>query len=87
MYYVYFLLLDRKLIYKGFTADLKRRISEHKRAKVKSTLRHKDKLLIGYESYLMKSDAQRREKFLKTSEGRKLFRRQYRDILRKYSID
>jgi len=37
--------------------------------------------LIGYESYYLKSDAERREKFLKTNEGRRLFKQQYRDIL------
>ncbi len=86
MSYVYFLLLNKKIIYKGFTDDLKRRIEEHKKDKVKSTARYSSKLLIGYEAYLQKSDALRREKFLKTSEGRRLFRQQYRDILKRFNI-
>ena len=81
MYYVYFLLLNNFNIYTGFTNNLKRRILEHKSGKVNST-KHKMPLkLIGYEAYLLKTDAERREKFLKTTEGRRLFRQQYRDIL------
>lgn len=43
--------------------------------------------LIHYEVYKYKSDAQRRERFLKTTEGKRLLRQQIRDILRdiKYS--
>ncbi len=82
MYYVYFLLLSNNNIYKGFTSDLKRRINKHKLGKVKSTKRLKPLKLIGYEAYLYKSDAERREKFLKSNEGRKLFKQQYRDILK-----
>ena len=37
--------------------------------------------LIGYEAYLTKGDALRREQFLKKSQGMKLLRQQYRDIL------
>lgn len=80
MFYVYFLLLNNGQIYTGFTNDLRRRMEEHKLGKVTST-RNKISKHIGYEAYLAKSDAQRREKFLKTTEGRRLFRQQYRDIL------
>ncbi len=86
MYYVYFLLLDRAVVYKGFTEDLKRRIGEQKRGKVKSTSKYKDIKLIGYDAYLLKSDAQRREKFSKTSDGRKLFKQQYRNILNQFEV-
>jgi putative endonuclease len=80
MYYVYFLLLKTNRVYTGFTDDLKRRMSEHKSGRVEST-RKLSPALVGYESYLLKSDAQRRERFLKTTEGRRLFQKQYRDIL------
>jgi len=81
MFYVYFLNLTNGDIYTGYTEDLKRRMDEHKLGKVKST-KHKGPLtLIGYEAYKLKSDAARRERFLKTTEGRRLFRQQYRDIL------
>ena len=81
MYYVYFLQLSNSDIYKGMTEDLKRRVYEHKNGKVESTRNYSPIILVGYEAYQLKSDAQRREKFLKTTEGKKLFRRQYRDIL------
>lgn len=81
MYYVYFLLLINGDIYKGSCSDLKIRIKEHKLGKVKSTKNYLPFEIVGYESYLLKSDAQRRERFLKTTEGKKLLRRQYRDIL------
>ena len=83
MYYVYFLLLKNQRVYTGSTNDLKRRMSEHNRGKVAYTKNLRPLKLIGYESYLLKTDAIRREKFLKTTEGKRLFRQQYRDILEK----
>jgi len=82
MYYVYFLFLNNQKIYKGFTANLKRRISEHKIGKVSST-KNKNPTLIHYEAYLLKTDAERREKFLKTTEGRRLLKQQLKDLLNK----
>ena len=87
MIYVYFLLLCNKDIYKGSSDNLKRRLQEHKRGNVASTRNFRPVLLIGFEGYAFKSDAQRREKFLKTTEGRRFFRQQYRDILKKYLLD
>ena len=87
MFYVYFLLLSNLDIYKGFTDDLKRRYREHQQGKVKATMDRRPLKLIGYEAYLLKSDAQRREKFLKTTEGRRFLRMQYRDIFDKYKVE
>ena len=64
-----------------------RRLGEHQHGKVKSTKNFLSAKLVGYEAYLLKSDATRREKFLKTNEGRKLFKKQYRDILNINNID
>lgn len=83
MTYVYFLIMNNTCIYTGSSSDLRKRYKEHKSGKVKST-KDKNPLLIGYESYSEKSDALRRERFLKTTEGKRLFRMQYRDILKKY---
>ena len=80
MYYFYLLVLNNGNIYKGITLDLRRRLGEHKRGKVLST-KNKNPKLIHYEAYLLKSDAKRREKFLKTTEGRRLIKQQLRDIL------
>ena len=80
MYYLYILFLNNGNLYKGVTSDLKRRIGEHKRGKVIST-KNKNPRVIHYESYLFKSDVRRREKFLKTTEGRRLLKQQLRDVL------
>ncbi|MDD5043521.1 MAG: GIY-YIG nuclease family protein [Patescibacteria group bacterium] len=83
MFYVYLLLLINGDIYKGFSGDLKRRLEEHDRGKVGATRNFRPAKLIGYEAYLLKSDAVRREAFLKTTEGRRLLKQQYRDIIDK----
>jgi putative endonuclease len=81
MYYVYFLKLSNGDVYKGMTENVSRRIQEHSDGKVESTKNYQPSKLIGYEAYLLKSDALRREKYLKTTEGRRLLRQQYRDAL------
>ena len=82
MYYLYVLFLGNGNLYKGITTNLKRRIKEHKYGKVKSTRNKKPINLIYYEAYLLESDSQRREKFLKTTEGRRFLRQQLRDVLK-----
>ena len=82
MFYVYFLFLTGGKPYKGFTTNLKRRVEEHKAGKVSST-KNRNPVLIHYEAYLIKTDAERREKFLKTTEGRRLLKQQLRDLLKK----
>jgi len=81
MHYLYLLLLSDNNIYKGTTDDLKRRFDEHKRGKVKSTKNKRPLKLIHYEAYFLKSDANRREKFLKTTEGQRLLKQQLKDLL------
>ncbi len=81
MFYVYFLKLSNGDVYKGLTSTLDRRMREHAQGKVTSTRNYLPARLIGYECYCVESDARRREKFLKTTEGRELLRRQYRDDL------
>ena len=83
MFFVYFLKLSNGDIYKGLTEDIKRRLSEHEAGKVASTKNCLPSVLIGYEAYNLKSDALRREQFLKSTEGRRLLKHQYRDILEK----
>ena len=86
MHYLYILYLKNGMLYKGITSDLKRRIREHKSGKVKSTKFKRPLKLIYYESYLTKSDAERRERFLKTTEGKRLLRLQLRDVLRQLKL-
>ena len=81
MFYVYILRMNNGQLYTGYTSDIERRMKEHDRGIVKSTSKRRPLVLIHYEVYLLESDARRREKFLKTSEGKKLLRKQIRDIL------
>ena len=78
--YVYYSSLDKKF-YIGYTANLKRRIDEHKRKKVKSTAKRKELKLIFYEAYICKEDAQRREKYFKSSKGKKVLKQMLRETL------
>lgn len=82
MYYVYILLMDNKQLYTGYTNDLERRIAEHEASHVSSTKLKRPVKLIHYEAYTKESDARRREKFLKKSEGKKYLKQQIRDLLK-----
>ncbi len=76
MFYVYILLSNKDgRFYVGMTADLKRRIHEHKIGKVKSTKHRQPMKLICYEAYLTKNEAEKRELFLKSSDGKKDLRK------------
>jgi putative endonuclease len=86
MYYVYILHLNNNTLYTGTTGDLKRRYSEHRLGKVDSTKYKRPLELIFYEAYLRKTDSDRREKFLKTTEGKRLLKQQIRDILREKHV-
>jgi len=53
----------------------------HRYGKVASTSLRRPVQLIHYEAYLLESDARRREKFLKSSDGKALLKKQIRDLL------
>ena len=86
MFYVYFLFLNDRTVYKGITCDLKRRINEHKLGKVASTKNKRPLKLVHYEAYLLKSDAKRREKYLKTTYGRRDIKRQLSSLLKQLRL-
>ena len=79
--YVYILRMDNGQYYTGYTSDLKRRVREHTKGSVSSTSRRLPVKLIHYEAYALASDARRREKFLKSTEGKRLLRQQIRDVM------
>jgi putative endonuclease len=54
---------------------------EHEAGKVAATRYRRPVKLVGYEAYILKTDASRREKYMKTTEGKYLFRQQYRDVI------
>ncbi len=68
--------------YTGITSDLERRIKEHEQGKNVSTSYRRPLKLIYYEAYLLKEDAEAREKYLKTSMGRRVIRKQLRNYLK-----
>lgn len=78
MYYVYVLQSLKKTdwFYKGSTADLKNRFVQHNKRKNFSTAPYAPFKLIYYEAYLLKKDAEAREKYLKTSMGKRVLKKQ-----------
>lgn len=70
MFYTYILLLKNNQLYTGYTESLSRRLTEHRQGKVKTTSKYLPVKLIFHEAYINKSDAKRREKYLKTTKGR-----------------
>lgn len=65
MFYVYLLEDDIGKLYIGYSANLKRRISEHLHNKVYTTKRMEHPKLIYYEAYTTENPAKEREKKLK----------------------
>ena len=82
MYYVYILqsMVDKNL-YVGYTPNLKVRIEKHNNGLVSATKKRKPLKLIYYEACLSKSDAVKREKYLKTSWGKRYIKNRLRNYL------
>lgn len=75
MLYIYCLESEKcDELYFGFTKDLKRRLKEHNQKLNFSTKRCAPWKLIYYEACLNEKDAKRREKYLKTNQGRRMFK-------------
>ena len=71
--------MKNQSLYIGYTADFKKRLSEHNRGLNFSTKPFKPWHLIHYEAYRDIKDAMRREKYLKTSQGARLFKRMLKE--------
>ena len=72
MWHVYVLRSRRDgMLYTGYTEDLPRRLYEHANGYVGSTTKRRPLVLIRHEAYRTKEEAQRRERFLKSGQGRK----------------
>lgn len=83
MFYVYCLQSnkDKDQLYFGYTNDLKRRLIEHNTGQNTSTKRYMPWKVIYYEACISEVDAKRRETYLKTSMGRRMFKRRIKDYL------
>ena len=64
-----------KRLYKGFTTNIFQRLKKHNLGLVKSTKPYIPYKLIYYEAFLVKEDALRREKILKSKWGTKFLKR------------
>ena len=62
-------------LYIGQTDDVNRRLTQHNEGKVDSTKPYKPYKLIYFEEHLTREDAVKREKELKTSEGRRFLKK------------
>ena len=82
MYYVYVLRSKKDgQFYVGYTADLKKRLELHNRGKIESTKYRRPFELVYYEASLNKEDALHREKYLKTTYGKRYIRNRIRRYL------
>lgn len=67
--------------YTGFTENLKRRLNDHNQGKVESTKKRRPLELIYFEGCLNKSDAIEREKYLKTTYGKRYLRNRLKNYI------
>ncbi len=70
-YYIYILECNDGFWYTGYTKNLKIRIDEHNKGQVVSTKRRLPVKLIYFEGCLHQQDATKREKYLKTTYGKR----------------
>ena len=81
-FYVYVLLSERDgLFYTGYTSDILNRLKEHNSGKVPSTKNRMPLVLIYWEGCLNQQDATRREKYLKSGNGKIYIRNRLRKYL------
>ena len=76
MFYVYSIKSrERNYIYVGLTEDIDRRINEHNSGKNKTTRSYKPFELIYAEQFRTRTEARRREKYLKAGSGKEFLKR------------
>jgi putative endonuclease len=82
MYYVYVLQSEKdRNFYTGFTQDLARRVEEHNSGISLSTKRRVPLKLVYYEFCLNRNDAMKREKYLKTTWGKRYINNRIKNYL------
>jgi putative endonuclease len=82
MYYIYILQSKSdNQFYTGYTDDLQRRFKEHNTGKVASTKNRLPFDLVYYEACLNQQDATHREKYLKTSWGKRYIKTRLKNYL------
>ena len=82
MYYSYVLQSEKDNgFYTGFTKNLKLRFDQHTKGQVDSTKNRRPLKLIYYEACLNQQDATKREKYLKTYNGRRFLHKRLKSYL------
>ncbi len=88
MFYVYVLQSFKdNNFYTGFTRNLKRRFTEHQNWRNLSTKSRAPFKLVYYEAYLLEEDALNREKYLKTSMGKRVLKKQLSSFIKMLKSD
>jgi putative endonuclease len=83
MFFTYVLLSKKDgNFYTGYTSDLKNRISKHNNGHIESTKMRRPLELIYFEACLNEKDAIRRERYLKTSWGKRYIKSRLQNFLR-----
>ncbi len=79
MYYVYVLKSKKdRYFYVGCTQNLRKRLEEHNTAKVRSTRNRVPFEIVYYEASRNRTDALRRERYLKTAYGKRYLKNRLR---------
>ena len=83
MFYYVYILLSKKdgKFYTGYTKDLQLRVDKHNNGEIISTKYRRPFQLIYYEACLDQQDALRREKYLKTTYGKRYIRNRLKNSL------
>ena len=82
MFYTYVMRSEKDdKFYVGFTKNLKLRFEQHNKGLVESTKKRRPLHLIYYEACLNQEDATKREKYLKTYNGRIFIKRRIKSYL------
>ncbi len=82
-YCVYVLQSEKDLLlYHGFTTNIQKRIKDHNLGKTSSTSKRRPLKLIYCEFFLSKKDAMRRERYFKTTQGKRMLKLMIRNTLK-----
>lgn len=82
LYYIYILQSEKdEQFYTGYTTNLEERIKYHNEGKVQSTKQRIPFRLIYFEGCLNQQDATHREKYLKTSWGKRYIKTRLKNYL------
>ena len=68
-------------MYHGFTTNIEKQIIDHNKGNTISTAKRRPLKLVFCEYYLNKIDAIRREKYFKTTQGKRMLKLMLRDTL------